>query len=139
MGYGKNPKSGSGSTSAAKRKDAKVPFSESRFVRIELTEKDKEQFRALLEAGEFESLRIDDFLSERYSVSFSEGDGGKTVVCTVRMAYVDHPNAGLSLTGRGRDSATALAVCAYKHTYLCSEQLWRAAEDSRGGSYSDIA
>lgn len=140
MGYGKNGKAvgSSGSSAQKKRSTAKVPFSDFRFVRIELLEPDKESFRSLLASGEFESLSPDDFVGEGYKVSFAETDAEKSIICSVSMAKADHHNAGLILTGRGRDSATALAVVAFKHIYLCQDTLWREAESQRGGSYSDI-
>lgn len=140
MGYGKESKNSrrSGTAAAKKRETAKVAYSDYRFVRIELTEADKERFRALLASGEFESLSVTDFVRDGYKVSFSEADSGHTIICSISQPYAQHHNAGLVLTGRGSDAETALAVVAYKHIYLCEDQLWRQAEDARGGSYSDI-
>lgn len=140
MGHAKQQKINrrSGSASERTRANTRVAYSDYRFVRIELTEQEKQQFRDLLAAGEFESLSVTDFVREGYKLSFSEGDEGHTVICSVSQPHADHHNAGLILTGRGGDAETALAVVAFKHVYLCEDTLWRSAEDNRGGSYNDI-
>ena len=141
MGTMKEKKNDRGNATAREkeRKNAKVPYADFRFVRLELTEPEKDNFRSLLGSGEFESLSPDDFLPDGYKVSFTSGDNEASVICSISQPFATHHNHGLILTGRGRDSATALAVCAYKHLYLCEDTLWREAEQRRGGSYSDIA
>jgi len=135
MGHGKNPPVKSRKHS---RPAGRVAFADMRFVRIELLESEKEVFRALLDSGEFEQVSADDFIERGYKVTFTQDTRGGGALCTVSACAADHPNAGLMLTGRGRDAATAIAVVAYKDIYLCPDGLWRAAEDQRGGSYSDI-
>lgn len=136
MGYGKNPPQPKAKRES-KREATRVPYSDFRFVRIELVEDEKEVLRALVGSGEFESLSADFFLELGYGVGFSTGDAGNTVICTVSMYNATHPNAGLRLTGRGRDAASALISCAYKHVYLCEDGMWRQGEDKRGGSTAD--
>jgi len=135
MGHGKNPpvKSRKHSSPAGR-----VAFADMRFVRIELLESEKDEFRALLDSGEFETVSIDNFIERGYKVTYTRDTRGGGALCTVSAGDADHPNAGLMLTGRGRDATVALAVVAFKDIYLCPDGLWRAAEDSRGGSYSDI-
>lgn len=120
------------------RANLKVPFSDFRFVRIELLEGEKEQFRSLMESGEFTDVDVDGWLLEGYSLKHTYDPQNKTFVCSLSQPYAEHPNGGLVLTGRGRDTATALSVVAFKHFYLCEDTLWREAESRRGGSYSDI-
>lgn len=136
MGYGSNPKK-SKSSAEKKRENARVPFSDFRFARIELLEEEKERLRALVSSGEFESLSTDFFLEQGYGVGYSVGDDGKTVICTASMYDAGHPNGGLRLTGRGRDAASALTALAFKHIYLCEDGMWREAENRRGGSFAD--
>lgn len=123
---------------ASKGKQGKIPFSDFRFVRIELTEDEKQTFRALLDSGEFDGISPDDFVSQGCKVSFSAGDDAGTIICSVTCTDPTAVNAALVLTGRGRISTTALAVCMYKHIYLCSDGSWREGEARRGGGYSDI-
>lgn len=139
MGHGKNPPQSAAKIKAEKqRENVKVPYADFRFVRLELTEPEKEHFRSLLASGEFESLSLDDFLRDGYKVTLSNTGENGTIICSVSMPYANHHNAGLVLTGRGRDAATAAAVVTYKHNYLAQDTLWREAESRRGGSYSDI-
>lgn len=137
MGYGKNPPEG-GRDKRKSKGAGKVPFADIRFVRIELLESERQEFRAQLASGEFDDISIDDFLDSGYKITFSNDPRGAGVICSATALQGDHPNAGLVLTGRGRDSATALAVVSFKDSVLCPDGLWRAAEDRRGGSYSDV-
>lgn len=123
---------------SGEHKSSKVAFADFRFVRIELLADEKEDFKALLAAGEFSDVTPDQFISEGYTVKFSAGDNGSTVICSISQPCADHPNAALVLTGRGRDTATALAVCVYKHTILATDGLWRECESRRGTAYDDI-
>lgn len=140
MGHGKNPDQGKSSRARrdTQKANQRVPFADFRFVRIELLEGEKERFRDLLAAGEFAPLDADEFIVEGYTVKYTYDDKAKTVICSVSQPFVEHHNSGLVLTGRGRDTVTALAVCAFKHRYLCQDTLWREAEAQRGGSYDDI-
>lgn len=139
MSHGNKPKGkSSGSTPAAGKKAGKVGYSDFRFVRIELLDKEKEEFRSLLAAGEFDHVSVDDFIQEGYKVTFVGQDGGNTALCSISQPNDNHHNAGLILTGRGRDSATAVRVCYYKDKYLCDDGLWREAEARRGGQYDDV-
>lgn len=137
MGYGKNPPE-SGRGKRKSKESGKVPFGDIRFVRIELLEHEKQEFRSLLAAGEFSELSADDFLESGYKVTFSNDPRSEGVICSVTALQAEHPNGGLVLTGRGRDSFTAMAAASFKDRYLCPDGLWRAAEDQRGGSYDDI-
>ncbi len=116
----------------------KVAFSDYRFVRIEFTEAEKAEFRSLLASGEFDSSNRDDWYREGYKLSVSWDVTHNTFVASLTGQYRDQQNAGLVLTARGNSEAIALAALEFKHLYLCSDGLWSAAEDSRGGSYSDI-
>lgn len=122
----------------AGKKRFKVPFSEFRFVRIELTEQEKNSYRQLLESGEFDEIPLDEWLASSYKVSLSADGEGGGVVASITSVYSDSPNAGLVLTARGRSAVSALAVLTYKDRYLAGEDGWLACESGRGGSYSDI-
>lgn len=122
--------------SADKRR--KVPFNEFRFVRVELTEKEKGEFRSLLEAGEFDTIPIDEFLERGLKLSVSRDFQNGSVVASLTAQYTDCSDAGQVLTAHGRDAVTALAVLTYKDRYLAGEDGWSACEARRGGSYSDI-
>lgn len=116
----------------------RVGFGDFRFVKLDLLADEKQDLRRRLAEGFTEQVSIDYFVSEGYSVKFSLGDGGATVVCSISQANIDHQNAALILTGRGRDAITALAVCTYKHFILCNNGMWKEAEDRRVGSGIDI-
>lgn len=122
----------------SRRDNGKVPFTDFRFVRLELTEAEKNEFRELYSAGEFEALDIDGWLEAGYKLSLTKGDAGATVVATLSGQYRDMLDGGLLLTGRGSSVALALAVLSFKHNTLADEDGWLAAEDRRGGTYSDI-
>lgn len=113
-------------------------FSEMRFVRIELSEAEKGEFRQLLEAGEFNAGFLDECVSAGYYITIGKDKNGGGVLCCVRAEYKAMLDGGLILSGRGKDVFTASAVCEYKATYLADENGWLAAETRRGGSYSDI-
>lgn len=109
-----------------------------RFVNIELTSSQKEEFKALLADGEFDDVSLDAWLLAGYKVTFSSGDGGKTVVCSVICGVVGDANYGYILTGRGGDSTTALRVAAYKDTYLCENGEWLTSPNLTAKSTGDI-
>lgn len=109
-----------------------------RFVNIELTAEQKEDFKALLAAGEFNEVCVDDWTRLGYKVSFTSGDAGKTSICSVVCGVEGDPNHGQILTGRGGDSTTALRVAAYKDTYLCEDGVWGTSPNLRGGAAGDI-
>lgn len=110
-----------------------------RFVGIELLAEEKQQFRALLDSGEFSDLQVDDFIERGYKVTFTSDKRGGGVICTLSAPDADHVNNGLLLTGRGRDATTALGVVAFKDIYLCPDGLWLEAESLRSRNTDDIA
>jgi hypothetical protein len=118
--------------------DGTIPFSEMRFVRIELTEAEKEEFRALMANEEFTSDFLDKAVRAGYKVSFSLDKNGGGVLCSIRAESRGLLDAGLILTGRGKTIAVAVAVCEYKSNYLADENGWLAAETRRGGSFDDV-
>lgn len=122
----------------AKAKRSKVPFTDFRFVRIELTEAEKTAFRSLLESGEFDPIPLDGWMERGLKLSISPDGENGAVVASLTVPYSDMFDAGCVLTARGRDAITALAVLSYKDSYLAGEGGWRQAESERGGSYSDI-
>lgn len=116
----------------------KVPFAEFRFVRIELDEPEKTEFRAMLSAGEYDGLDVSDILVEGYKLSISHDPTHSTFVASFTGQYKNMPNSGLVLTGRGSTASIALAVLVHKHSYVCGDEFWSVVESGRGGSYSDI-
>lgn len=140
MGYEKNKgiSGGRGAKGKSRAKGTRFEYDEMRFARIELTEAEKQSFREYESAGEFDGLMVDDILDGVDTLSFSRGDGGKTITATASCFQSDHPNGGLRLTGKGGNAARALAVLAYKVVYLVGDGTWREAEDRRGGSFDDI-
>lgn len=141
MGVNKSKKSGSSrSPSFGKEgKPSKVPFSSIRFVRIELSETERAEFKSLVESGEFEHLPLDVWCETGYKLSVSRDPNGNGCLATLTGQYTNMPNAGLVLSGRGRDAATAMAVLEFKDRYLCDDGGWSEAETARGGGYTDIA
>lgn len=122
----------------AKAKRFKVPFSDFRFVRIELTEQEKQSFKALLESGEFDEIPLDEWMERELKLSVSVDTEHRSVLASLTVPYSDMQDAGCVLTARGRDAITALAVLTFKDRHLAGEGGWRQCESERGGSYSDI-
>jgi len=118
--------------------DGTIPFSEMRFVRLELSEAEKQDFRSLLAAEEFTSDFLDRVIRAGYKVSLGIDKNGGGFLCSIRAESRDLLDAGLILTGRGKTIATAVAVCEYKSNYLADENGWAAAETRRGGSFDDV-
>lgn len=116
----------------------KVPFAEFRFVRIELTEPEKDEFRKLRDSGEFDTVDVDHWAKQGYKLSVSYDDQHNSIIVSLTAQYRDMDNSGLILTGRGASYASALGVLEYKDKYLCGDVGWLAAESGRGGSYGDI-
>lgn len=119
-------------------KSKRLAFGDYRFVRIDLSSEEKDDFHTRVGDGSFRPLGIAAYLSDGYSVKFSQADGGKTVVCTLTQTNVSHPNAGLSISGRGRDTETAFAVVAYKDIVVCNDGQWLQTEYERSGTSPDI-
>lgn len=115
-----------------------IPFNQMRFVRIELTEAEKQDFRALLAASEFSWAFLDKCIEAGYKVTFSRDKDNRGVLCSIRCETTGLLDSGLILTGRGGTVSTALAVAEYKTNYLADENGWLAAETRRGGSYDDV-
>lgn len=116
-----------------------VPFGEMRFVRIELTEAEKKDFRALMEAEEFGWDFIDECIKAGYKVTFNLDKNGGGVLASVRCETTGLRDAGLILTGRGSTAAIALAVAEYKNGYLADDDGWLAAETRRTSDSDDVA
>lgn len=133
-----HPDANHGHTYTAPNRPIKVPFADYRFVRIELTEKEKDEFRGQLASGEFDDFDPSDWCRSGYKLTFSFDDTNNTFIATLTAQYKNMPNSGLVLTGRGGSIPTALAVLQFKHIHLCGDDGWKAAESLRGGSYSDI-
>lgn len=113
-------------------------FGEFRFVNIEFTTGEREDFKLQFQAGEFDGYTIDHWLQQGYKVSFSVGNAGTTRICAISCKEAGHPNAGLIITGRGTDTATALGAVSYKIGVLCTDGLWQEAADRRGGTVDDV-
>lgn len=116
----------------------KVGFADFRFVRVELTEAEKAEFRALLTGGEFDVIDFDGWVRDGYKLSLTYDEQHSSFIATLTAQYRDMPNAGLVLTGRGKTVAAALAVLEFKDRYLAGDDGWAAAEQRRGGSYDDV-
>lgn len=119
-------------------KREKVPFGASRFARIELSTEEKEDFKALLANGEFGMGAVSHWLDMGYKLSLNRDEAGGGIVAVLSPIFKDCENAGLQLSGRAGDFATALAVLEYKDFYVAGEDGWAACENRRGGSYQDI-
>lgn len=118
--------------------DERYTYSDMRFVRIELNEVEKAEFKSLMAADEFSTKFLDRCLDAGYNVTIGRDKRGNGILCCIRAELKDMLDGGLILSGRGKDATTAIYVCEYKATYLADEAGWLAAETRRGGSYSDI-
>jgi len=117
----------------------KIPFGDMRFARIELTEHEKAEFRALYDNEEFNPNFLSTLTTEGYAVKFSADAKGNGKLCSVSYSVTGHPNSGWTLTGRASSDFKALAMVEFKHVYLCADDPWSAVQDRRGGGYDDIA
>lgn len=118
------------------RVPVKVPFSEFRFVKIELTEAEKQAYKGYLDSGDLDNVPISAWVSAGYKLSVSRDFTGNCDVASLAGQYKGMDNAGCIITARGRDSETALRVLFYKVHYLVGEALWLQTESERGGGYS---
>lgn len=134
--YSRKPKSNR--KSGGEEHLAKVPFGQGRFVRLELTESEKDEFRELHGSGELGEFDHDHWLQAGYKLSSSYDVRNKATVVSLTQQYAGMDNAGLTLTGRGGTYDKALSVLQYKLVYLVGDELWAAIEAQRGGSYGDI-
>lgn len=129
-------KSGADSTdSNTGGKSGKFNF---RFVRIELSQDNKQEFKSLVDSGEFDSISIDDYTKLGYKVSFTIQDDGKTTLCSISCGLEHDPNYQRILTGRGGNSIIALRVAAYKDIYLCEDGVWATGELASMDTTPDI-
>lgn len=135
-----DPKKGSFRAADPKPKggSGKLSFDQYRFVRIELTEAEKVEFRSQLASGEFDGLDVDDWIERGNKLTLAGDKKGGGVLASLSQQNVSHPDAGLILTGRGGTVTIALAVLAYKDRHLAGDDGWKACEAQRGGSYDDI-
>lgn len=122
----------SGRAKPRNSKPPKLSFGDYRFIDVELTSDEKDDFRERLEEGSFVPLSVTDYLREGYTVKFSPRDGGKTVVCTLTCTDASHQNAGLSISGFAGDDATAFSLVSYKDVVICNNGQWLASENDRG-------
>ena len=116
----------------------KIPFGATRFARIELNEKEKQDFRVLWDAGEFNAPPFDVWLGMGYKLSATPDERGGGVICTLSPIYQSCENAGLQLSARAGDFLRACAVLEYKDRYVAGEDGWMACETRRRGNQSDI-
>jgi len=117
---------------------ARVPFERMRFVRLELSQGDKEVFKAWLAEDESYTLDVDSLLRIGYEVSAKLDSAGDGVLVSLRSPFIDGQNSGLVLTGRGGSYARAIQVLAFKIDYLVGGRAWEEAENSRRSDLDDI-
>lgn len=116
-----------------------IPYGEMRFIAIELTSEEKDEFRALLAAGDIEPLDVTGYVTAGYEVTYKRDKAGGGVLLSLRAPLYELDNGGGIVTGRGGDAETALAVLSYKVQYLIGDRLWSEAEHERRGNAADIA
>ena len=140
MGRDPQPKKGKKTTQRTynSEKREKVPFGSARFARIELSEAEKEDFRALRAGGEFDLTVVGVWLDMGYKLSLSRDERGGGMVAVLTPLFLDVENAGLQLSARAGDWAGAVDVLEYKDRYVAGEDGWAACENIRNGSHSDI-
>lgn len=131
MGYEKERKN---ARNAKPRSTSKQRQDWQGFVNITLSQADQEAIGSA-------ELLPDDFvgilagLSELgYKVSFSPDKEHSCVICTATGVEDDCLNVGFSLSGRGPDISSALAVLWYKHDVLAQRGLWTNVGTSRAGN-----
>ena len=117
-----------GNKSTPKAANAKVPFGEFWFVRLELSADDKEKFHEWLEATPTYWEYLDAAMNDGCKVSFTLDPVSTGVLCSASQPNAHHENAGGILTGRGGDAKTALQVLQFKDEILCGGGNWKQAE-----------
>lgn len=131
----RNKKSAARNTEPAA--DERTKYSDFKFVRIELSEEEKAEFRGLLRSGDEPELDLDDLVSKGYALSLSLDRDGKTVLVTLKQLYVLGENTRGILTARHGSARGALACLAYKLQVIIGNRFWQEAEMARGGEYDD--
>ena len=125
--------------STANKRKSELAFSDYRLVRIEFTAEEKDECRDFLDTHGTEPLPLDAYTDQRYTVKFSKDKNGGGVLCSITSTNPEDVNAGCTLTGRGRDTATAFWVAHYKDRYICGDRTWLECENDRGDRAGDIA
>lgn len=117
---------------------ARVPFQQMRFIRLELSAGDKEAFKNWLAEDSDYTLDVDTSIREGYELTIKLDTDGSGMLASLRAPYVDSPNSGGILTGRGGTATRALQVLAFKIDYLVGGRTWEEAENSRRSDLDDI-
>lgn len=140
MGVMKGQKYGSKSNARAgdNSKPRALAFSELRFVNLDLSPAEKEEFRNLLADGRFDAVPFNDWLANDFSFKLSLSKDKRSVVATLTCSNSEHVCGGGILSAFGGDAATAIAVLRYKDEVLSDENGWFAAEANRGKHTPDI-
>lgn len=95
------------------------------FVNMSLNEAQKDQFHAWYkDAGSHAYDELDALLPAGYKVSLSHDENNSCVIATLTCKEPTDPNYGYCLTSRGPDMWTALALCVFKTTELCTDYEW---------------
>lgn len=135
--YGNNPKNSKSQRKADK--PVKVGFSMTWFVRIELTNEEKDDYRENYSQAFEPAEAIDDWLDRGFKVSFNRDTNGRGVLASIFAQWSGMEDSGGILTARGATATAAVGVLVYKDRIVCGERTWKETQNERGGGYDDIA
>lgn len=133
MGNAKNEykgKSRNNSSAGTSSKPKELGFHDYRFVSIELDKERKQQYRLLVESGEFSEFgEMGGYIDAGFSVKFSKDKKGGGVVVSVSCTDSENINGGLILSGRATTATAAWNVFRFKSEYICQNGNWSAYID----------
>lgn len=122
---------------AARGNKLRLGFNDFRFVRLDLTEAEKADLRSTMARYELSATDLEALRRDGYSLRISSDRDSDTALVSLSQPNGRHPNAGLILTARGRNTATALASLAYKLFIVIGERAWADVEAERDGAHGD--
>lgn len=93
------------------------------YINVNLSDEQKEYYLAWSESASFwESL--DAFVTDGVNIALRREKGGESFLASATQRREDSPNAGLCVTARGRDPATAFGRVLFILTYLGRSERW---------------
>lgn len=99
------------------------------FVNVDIPYGDRESAKEVILDADKTVERVSDLVSQGYKLSVSYSASNDSFIATLTGAYADLPNAGLSMSGFGKDWIVALGSVCYKH-FDVSKGTWSSGAKS---------
>lgn len=91
------------------------------FANVDIPAHRREEAKDVIAEVDLTIDRIGDLVAQGYKLSVSYSPDTDTYIATLTGTYADLKNAGLSMSGYGKDWVIALGVVAYKHFHIAEE------------------